>query len=173
MSVRAAPKPGAKPAGKAGTKTAAAAPAPASGSKAGLTVPLIGLTILAMAVLPTTIVLAVGMVPTVVAWIIDRDEEKYAPITVGVMNLCGVLPGLLDLWQTGHTVGRAAAMVADPYTLLWAFGAASVGWAIHMGLPPLVGLWHVWRTRARIAELEDRQKQLVAEWGKAITEREG
>lgn len=145
---------------------------PSPRGRGGLTVPLIGLTVLAMAVLPTTIVLAVGMIPTLVAWIVDRDEEKYAPITVGVMNLCGVLPGLLELWQTGHTIGRASALVIDPYVLLWAFGAASVGWAIHMGLPPLVGLWHVWRTKGRIAELEDRQKQLVAEWGKAITEQE-
>lgn len=181
MSARAAAKPpvrggsakGAAAKGgvsKGGAAKAGAASGEGGGSRGGMTLPLIGLTLVALAVLPTSIVLAVGMIPTLVAWIIDRDEEKYAPITVGVMNLCGVLPGLLALWNGGHTIAHALSRVSDPYTLLWAFGAASVGWAIHMGVPPLVGLWHVWRTRTRIDELEDRQRRLVEEWGRTIAE---
>jgi hypothetical protein len=175
MSARAAARPAARAAGAAGGSPPAGPPvaAPARPAKrVGLTVPLIGLTVIGLVLLPTTVVLLAGMIPTLVAWIIDREEEKYAPITVGVMNLCGVLPGLLDLWKSGHRLGVATDLLMDPFTLLWAFGAASVGWAIHLGIPPLVGLWHAWRTKTRIDELEDRKSRLVAEWGREITERE-
>lgn len=155
----------------AGTRPARPAARPVKAKRPrrkGVFLPLFGAVLVAIALLPTTIVLAAGMLPTLVAWIVDRDDEKYAPITVGVMNLCGVLPGLLELWTSGHRIGTATDLIMDPYVLLWAFGAASVGWAIHMGIPPIVGMWHGWRTKNRIAELEDRQRQLVEEWGREI-----
>ena len=37
----------------------------------------------ALIVLPTSILFGVGMIPTIVAYVVDRDPDKSAPITVG------------------------------------------------------------------------------------------
>ena len=45
--------------------------------------------------------LAIGMVPTVVAVIIDRTSNKNAARTVAYTNFAGYLPWLMDYWLAG------------------------------------------------------------------------
>ncbi len=52
--------------------------------------------------LPTVLVLAAGMVPSMVALVVDRAPNRTAGITVGSLNLCGVMPFLLELWSQPH-----------------------------------------------------------------------
>jgi hypothetical protein len=47
--------------------------------------------------LPSTILLAAGMIPTAVAYVVDRDPDKTAPMTVGGLNLAGVVTFLISL----------------------------------------------------------------------------
>ena len=57
------------------------------------------LVLLLMAALPTVMVIAFGMLPGMVAFIVDRSKERSATFCVGGMNLCGVFPYLLELWM--------------------------------------------------------------------------
>ena len=92
----------------------------------------------AIAVLmPSCIVLMVMMVPTIVIYALDRTREKYFAITVGLLNVCGAMPAEVHLWQRGQTYDAAFDIVGDPFYWLMAYGAASVGWVIYLGLPPI------------------------------------
>lgn len=122
----------------------------------------------ALVVLPTTIVFGVGMIPTIVAFVVDRDPEKPAPITVGGLNFCGCMPYAIDLWKHGHTIGAAAKVFADPLAWLVMYGAAAIGWAFYYGIPPMVANAEVMRAEKRIEVLRKKKVALVQEWGPQV-----
>lgn len=68
----------------------------------------------ALVILPTSILFGVGMIPTMVAYVVDRDPEKSAPITVGGLNFCGCMPFAIDLWKHNHTIMAAMKVFGDP-----------------------------------------------------------
>src|SRR3990172_11325009 len=99
--------------------------------------------------MPSCIVLGIGMAPTVVACLVDRTHEKYLTITVGLLNVCGALPGLVTLWSRGQTYDNAMRIAADPFSLLMAYGAAGVGWSIYLALPLVFGHYYALTSESR------------------------
>ena len=59
--------------------------------------------------------------------------------------------------------------MSDPYTWLFAFGAAAVGWALVLGLPKVIETALTFRNEAEIRRLEARQTALVTEWGAEVS----
>ena len=118
-----------------------------------------------LVVLPTSILFGLGMIPTMVAYVIDRDPEKPAPITVGGLNFCGCLPYAIDLWKHGGTVTQSLKLFTDPMAWLVMYGAAAVGWAFYYGVPPAVANAEIMRSERRIDQLKQRKVALVQEWG--------
>lgn len=119
----------------------------------------------ALIVLPTSILFGVGMIPTIVAYVVDRDPDKSAPITVGGLNFCGCMPFAIDLWKHQHTIGAAAKIFADPLAWLVMYTAAAVGWGLYYGIPPLVAGMEVTRAEKRVEVLKQKKVALVQEWG--------
>lgn len=132
------------------------------------------LAVAALAVLvfatPTFVVVAVGMLPTVAALIVDRGPGKYAARCVGGLNLAGVAPYVALLWQDGHTLHGALAIVSDVFAWLVMYSAAALGWLLYLGMRPLVATFLEIRARQRVAELRAYQEALVREWGKEVAE---
>ena len=129
---------------------------------------MVGLLSAASFALPTVLLFAAGMVPTLVSWIVDRNRDGYTPMAVGMLNLAGLLPSLLALWTGGHAFGTAARIMSDPYTWLFAFGAAAVGWALVLGLPKVLETAMTFRNETEIRHLKGRQAALIAEWGPEV-----
>jgi len=119
----------------------------------------------ALIVLPTTILFGIGMIPTIVAYVVDRDPDKSAPITVGGLNFCGCMPFAIDLWKHQHTIGAAAKIFADPLAWMVMYSAAAVGWGIYYGIPPMVAGMEVSRAEKRVEVLKQKKVALVQEWG--------
>ncbi len=118
--------------------------------------------------IPSTILLVVGMLPTVVAALIDRKGGARA-ITVGALNLCGCIPFLMDLWTKGHTTGLAVNLITDPLTIIVMYAAAGIGYMIDWALSGIVATILVQRSTARMEAIRKRQADLVARWGKEVT----
>lgn len=144
------------------------APARQSSATKTALLTLILLLPLALIFLPTTLLLAIGMLPTVVAVIIDREPEKYAAITVAPLNFCGVLPWLIKLWRGHHTMADALASLSDPLTLMIMLGAAGAGWLLYYGIPPVVAAVITQRNNTEIKRMREHQAKLVAEWGAEV-----
>lgn len=167
MSDKAKAKAKAKaPAGGARRPGAKDKPQGRGGWKLLLLVVVLGLS---LAVLPTMVVAAVGMLPTLVAYIVDGRREKYAAFSVGCMNFCGVLPFMLQLWTQEHSFAMAWRIVGDPVSWMVMYAAASIGWIIYYAAPHVVAGYLRFQLDRRITKLREYQKDLVTEWGDSIT----
>ncbi len=121
--------------------------------------------------LPSLLVLAVCLLPTLAAYVADRYRDKSLAVTVGLMNLCGALPVLAELWSRGQTMGAAGEVLADVFLWLLAYGAAGVGWLLFMMMPPVVTAYYSLTGTNRIHELRQRQERLLELWGPEVADR--
>ena len=114
------------------------------------------------------IVIGVGLVPTVVAAVIDRRPERFATFSVAAMNLVGVVPFLLDLWEEGSTMENALEIISDPFYWLSGYAAASVGWLIFFSMPAVCGVIVKMRHDSKVESLRKYQEDLIEEWGREV-----
>ena len=118
--------------------------------------------------LPSCIVLAVSMAPTIVAFVVDRSREKYLAITVGLLNICGTLPALAELWQQDQSYAAAFDLSVDPFHWLMAYGAAAIGWVVYLGIPPILGHYYATTSQVRLHSHRQKQQKLVEAWGEEV-----
>jgi len=130
-----------------------------------LAVSAVGLLLLA---LPTTMVLAIGMAPTLGAFFADKTPGHYLTKCVAGMNFAGVIPSLYHLWTTGHDLKMANNIVTDLNNWLLMYGAGSMGWLLCLGLPGAVAVFRSLNATRRIYVLREQQKMLINEWGDCI-----
>ncbi|MEQ9200291.1 MAG: hypothetical protein RLN80_09905, partial [Rhodospirillales bacterium] len=115
------------------------------------------------------IMLLVGMLPTIVARIIDRSESRMRFVSVGGLNLAGLSPYLISLWFGRNDLETAAYLIFDPLALLVIYGLSAVGWVMYNMTPPLVGAVLEMTSQRRMTALREKQRSLVTEWGPEIT----
>jgi hypothetical protein len=125
--------------------------------------------VLALMLLPTSLLLAAGMVPSMAAYIVDRDRNKTTAISVAALNACGVLHYEIALWKGAQTLSHMKQILGNPESWAFMFGAASLGWGIVYVVPPLVGGFIAHRSEMRVHELDRRQAALREGWGTEVT----
>ncbi len=129
---------------------------------------LVILMIIAGALVPfgaPTLLVCLGLIPTLVALFTDTDPNKSGVITVGFLNLAGVMPFLIDLWTKGHSIETALRIMRDPMTWVIMLGAAAIGQLILYAVPTAMTVMAVNRMEARLHVLREGLEQLKAIWG--------
>ena len=129
---------------------------------------LFPLFIAAILFLPTSVLIAVGMLPTITCLLIDRDAQRYTTITVGLMNMAGLIPYLVKLWMLGQSMEHAVDIISDPRSWLMIYGAATFGWFILFSVPPLLQAFLNQKTKLKIASLDHKQAAMIKEWGEDL-----
>ncbi len=110
----------------------------------------------------------IGMLPAMVAYIIDHDKNKYIFSTVAAFNLAGVFPHMMDIYLQGGTFTAIEGKLSDAIVWLTMYSAASMGWAIVWVSPILASIVLEAIYAGRILHIENMQKKLVEEWGDSI-----
>jgi hypothetical protein len=129
------------------------------------------LILFAMLALPTLLILLFGMLPTFIAFIVDRSNRKSQAICVGSMNLTGVFPSLIDLWyNTSNTYSEAVDIFSDVLAIGVMYSAAAFGYLLYMLIPPMVTTFLNVMAQRRISLLKDAQKKIIKEWGPEVSE---
>lgn len=118
--------------------------------------------------LPSTILLFFGMLPTVVAALIQRGGSGRA-LSVGVMNFAGCFPFLLQLWTSQNNIEQSISMLFDPLTIIVMYCAAGVGYLIDWGVSGVVGTLVVQQSKLRMDRIKEEQADLVEQWGIEVT----
>lgn len=148
-------------------KTKAKDPAGKKTRTAGLLLSLV-MGLGAVIFLPTTMVIAIGIIPTFVALFVDNSQEKLMGVTIGAMNIAGIIPGIITLWQKGHTVAHALDVIASPIQLLFMYGAAGVGFLVYVNVPTLLRSLNRKRGNERLKNIKQKQDEMIEEWGDQI-----
>ncbi len=118
--------------------------------------------------LPTMLVLTLGLLPALVAFVVDLHPRKYAARCVGFLNFAGTLPFLVKLWSGQHDLMSAMKILTDVYAWFVIYSAAAVGWLIFLGMPNVSGFIMEIHAARRIRKLEAERKNLIKEWGEEI-----
>jgi len=114
------------------------------------------------------LLLAFGMLPALVAMIIDRTEERSATFCVGGLNFCGVFPYLMDLWFGDHSLGQAIGQLTDVFVLAVMYGGACMGWMLYLSLPPVIASFIQVMSERRLQQLRKTQRDILDEWGDEV-----
>ena len=130
---------------------------------------LILLVPLALVFLPTTAVLTVGMIPTLVAFVVDGSKRRYLTITVGGLNLVGSLYFLHQLWTLGQGLGDIRIVLGNSYGWLASLSGAACGWLLFLGMPFIIRHIAAAEARIRLYTLRREQEKLVQDWGQQVT----
>lgn len=115
--------------------------------------------------LPTALLLFVGMLPTLVMILIDRQPDQYGPISVGALNFCGVIPFLTMLWGGDNDLDEVIGLLSDGFTWLSVYGCAGLGWLFYAKMPALAERNMAWRDENRIKRCRQIMEHLKEEWG--------
>ena len=169
LPAKPAPAKLAAPRKPAPAKAEAAKPKPIParrGSEAlGLFAACAGILCLSVVALPVCVLLVVGMIPTIVAYIIDQTPRRTLTLTVGPLNLAGTAPYCFQLWFGVDTMHALGLYVSSVWVWLVMYVAAAIGWLLHLGMPVIVHFLLERSLDGRKAKLVVMQRKLRAEWG--------
>jgi len=118
--------------------------------------------------LPTVMLIFFGLLPSIVAGIIDRSEQKYAMFCVFGMNISGLFPYLMDIWFNIHSVDAAINVMTNVFDLFVIYGAAAFGWMVFMMLPPVITAFMSVMSETRLKTLRETQATIIEEWGDTV-----
>ncbi len=110
----------------------------------------------------------IGMLPTGVAWIIDRSRQKSKTLTVGAMNFAGCFPYLMSIWMAFDPAVLSARYLDDPLTIIVIYGAAFVGYVINYLSVSGFSAYAVQRAKDQILKIDKEKKALEQRWGKKV-----
>ncbi|MCC9622658.1 hypothetical protein LPB41_13245 [Thalassospira sp. MA62] len=122
--------------------------------------------LLFMVALPTFVTLTVGLLPSMVAFIFDRSPGRTLARCVFGLNVSGVAPYILEIWQQGtQTLSGATSQIFQPLSLSIMYGAAGLGWLLYLAMPPIVANVLNIAAQRRVVELRKKQRSLIKAWG--------
>ncbi len=127
---------------------------------------LITLLIFLTATLPFTIVLLIGMLPTITILMTDpRNNPKL--IIVGCFNLAGVFVYILDI-ISNFSISYAFVAVTNIFNLIIMLSSAAIGLIIYSELPNLFLFFSRISTQKRLENINKKLEKLTEEWGDEI-----
>lgn len=115
--------------------------------------------------LPTVIIMGVGMLPGVVAAVVDRSEARHAAYSVIALNICGVFPFILSTWTGDHSAAQALNVVTSAFALTVMYSAAGLGWLLYAAVPPVIAQFLSVLAQRRVDTLHNQQRAIIEAWG--------
>ena len=115
--------------------------------------------------LPTAMIFFIGLLPTIVAFVIDGTKAKTTARTVGFSNLVGVFVVVIELWKVEHSIDYAFGLLADPLNWLYMYFAASIGWIINIFFRWSASKYLHTRGIMLLKNLKKRRERLISEFG--------
>jgi len=126
---------------------------------------------LALVFLPTTAVVTTGMIPTLVALVIDGSARRYLTITVGGLNLVGCAYFLHLLWSLPQGVSAVMLVLGSSYGWLCALIGAGCGWLFFLAMPSVIRSVAGAQAKIRLFRLNREMERMVEDWGPEVTMR--
>lgn len=115
------------------------------------------------------IFLMIGMMPSIISYLIDPHPRKLRYKIIRNFNLAGVLPSAIGLVQQGNTIAAVHGALSNPYSWAMMYGAAVIGFLIVWLAPAICYLMLELSSASQINRLKKAQETLQEEWGTGIS----
>lgn len=130
---------------------------------------LVFMVLTSIALLPTTTIFFIGMMPTIAIHLSSRASQRTRVMTVGFMNFASCFPFWFKLMQQGHKFEIATSLVLDPMNLSIMYGGAVVGYLIEWTLSGFVAGMMVQKGRRRLEQIKKIQEDMAERWGREVS----
>lgn len=127
-----------------------------------------GMAAAAVAAPAATSLVACGLLPSLVLFVLDGSEGQNTACTVGGLNVAGVAPFLPALLSREAHALPAANLLGDTTALIVMYAAAAVGWLLIALLPSLFAFLELEEIRQKRESLRRVQARLEEEWGPEV-----
>ncbi len=109
-----------------------------------------------------------GLLPAMIAIIIDQENQRYISKLVCIYNLIGIAPFIQKMVKSSSPNTAAIEMILDPRSWMYIFASAAIGWAVYWLFPQLAITISKIHVASKIRELKTELDALTAEWGDEI-----
>jgi len=116
-----------------------------------------------------TILLLIGMLPTIAVRLVDKTPDRTKVLTVGFMNFAGCFPYCLQIFDKAHQSANVLFVLANPLNIVIMYAAAVLGYIIEWGIVGFVATIMVQRGRQRLVDIKKTQENIVKKWGPEVT----
>ena len=116
----------------------------------------------------SVILVMFGMLPGLIAMIIDQEAKRYISKIVLTFNATGVAPFMAKVLSSKGDGNVAIDLIIDPRTWLMIYLAASVGWIVYWVFPQVGTVFYNMKAQITIQKLNFELDRLVEEWGEEI-----
>ena len=113
-------------------------------------------------------ILVMGLLPGISANIVDRRPGRFASKTILLFNIAGMMPHFSSLVSSSNPNSVAQNLLGNPDVWLLVYGFACFGWVLIRIIPQIVMLYLAVRAEYTVKKLQQRQEDLVKEWGEVI-----
>ena len=120
--------------------------------------------------LPTSMLLLIGMLPSVVAFVVSARISGAKVSTVTAMNLAGCIPFIFKLWSGGNDFEASMDIVTNARYVSIMYTAAAFGYMIDWVVTGIVSSFLYQRGIKRMEAIKKRQKELKDQWGNEVDE---
>ena len=118
--------------------------------------------------LASTLLLLVGMLPTLIAAIIVQKKYKNKVLTIGAMNFAGCFPYLMHIWNSNDRMTSMLESLSDPLTVVVMYTAAAVGYILNHAVTRLVRVFMLHNADKKLANIEKEKSKLEERWGRKV-----
>lgn len=118
---------------------------------------------------PLAVILVVGMIPSIVVMIVDHKEGRMRALTIGAINFAGCSPFMIEVFKKGNNLETAMTYILQPRTIVVIYFAAAMGYLVDWAMTGIVSSILVQKTKSRMKEIQDSQKELTERWGVEVT----
>jgi len=141
-----------------------------SGGGGGVQLFFFGLAFIGMGIFaaPTCALMIFGLVPSIVAYVVDRNTRPMLAFTIAPLNLAGLMPYLLELWTGGDRMPTVVHLLSNVYVWFVIYLSAGAGWLLFLGAPSLVAFVLEGSLDRRKARLKMLQHTLQDDWGPEV-----
>ncbi len=115
------------------------------------------------------VIMVVGMIPTIVAAIVDRTEGRIRALTIGAINFAGCAPFMIEVFKKGNNLETAITYILEPRTIVVIYFSAAMGYLIDWAMTGIVSSIMVQKTKSRLKDIQKMQKDLTDRWGMEVT----
>lgn len=119
------------------------------------------------------IFIMLAMLPSLIAYYVDRDEHLSMFKTILACNLAAIMPAIEPMLKSAIQLKPydAVSLMTTPANWVVAFGGAAIGWCMIFLCRVIASFIMTVVYEYKIASLERLQKKLIEEWGEDLRQK--